>query len=61
MRLKLSESNFLRVIIWFINIFGIVTLGVRHVAKTRWLNEDLPVEVLKNPYYGAESHDIIDA
>lgn len=61
MRLQISESNFLRVVIWLISIFGVVTLWVRHVAKTRWLNEDLPIELLKNPYYGAEGRDIIEA
>ena len=60
MRLKLSESNFLRVIILFCSIFGVVTLWVRHYAKTRWLNEDLPVELLKNPNYGMDSREIIE-
>mmetsp|Transcript_46211 Transcript_46211/g.61196 ORF Transcript_46211/g.61196 Transcript_46211/m.61196 type:complete len:247 (+) Transcript_46211:340-1080(+) len=33
-----------------VSFFGMVTLWVRHVAKTRWLNEDLPVELLRSPY-----------
>ena len=35
----------------FISIFGIVTLYFRHAVKARWLNEDLPFELLNSRYY----------
>ena len=50
-RLDLSKSNFVRMVIVLVSIFGIVTLYYRHVVKTRWLNEDLPFELLNSQYY----------
>jgi len=62
-RLTLSKSNFVRVVIVIVSIFGVITLWVRHVAKARWLNEDLPVELLNNHYFNIEggSRDVIEA
>ena len=50
MRRELSESNWLRVIIVLVSLFGIITLYMRHLVKARWLNEDLPAELMKNAY-----------
>ena len=50
-RLLLSESNFVRVVIIIISVFGIITLYQRHKVKARWLNEDLPIELLNSQYY----------
>ena len=61
-RVLLCESNFLRVIILLVSLFGVVTLWVRHVAKARWLNEDLPLELLKSPYVlGGSAREVIEA
>ena len=50
-RLQLSQSNFVRVVIVLVSIFGIVTLYYRHSVKARWLNEDLPFELLNSQYF----------
>ena len=45
-----------------VSLFGVVTLWVRHVAKARWLNEDLPLELLKSPYVlGGSAREVIEA
>ena len=50
MRKELSESNWLRVVILAVSLFGVITLYMRHLIKSRWLNEDLPAEMMKNNY-----------
>ena len=47
-RLRLCRSNFVRVVILFSTMFGVVTLYLRHSTKSKWLNEDLPFEVLNS-------------
>ena len=34
-----------------VSVFGIITLALRHANKSRWLNEDLPYELLNSQYY----------
>ena len=46
----LSESNFVRVVILLISLFGVITLYLRHKIKSEWLNEDLPYELLRSQY-----------
>lgn len=46
LRLQLCSSNFVRVVICLLSFFGITTLYFRHKIKARWLNEDLPFELL---------------
>ena len=41
----------MRVVIVFVSVFGIITLYFRHAVKARWLNEDLPFELLNSQYY----------
>ena len=48
-RLVLCHSNFVRVVILFVSILGVVTLVARHSTKTSWLNDPLPNEVWKTP------------
>ena len=55
-RLLLSQSNFVRVVIVIVSAMGIVTLSFRHMAKARWLNEDLPVELMNSQYYMTKSN-----
>lgn len=50
-RLQLSQSNFVRVVIVIVSVFGIVTLYYRHSVKARWLNEDLPFELINSQYF----------
>ena len=48
--MQLSESNFVRVVISIVSLFGVITLYFRHKLKSQWLNEDLPYELLNNQY-----------
>ena len=56
-RLLLMNSNFVRVVILFVSILGVITLILRHSTKTRWLNEDLPTEVFKSVYMSGDRED----
>ena len=49
-RLGLNNSNFVRVVVCFVSLCGIITLMLRHIAKARWLNEDLPADMLNSVY-----------
>ena len=61
-RYRLSETNFVRVVIMFVSVFGVITLYFRHSVKTRWLNEDLPFEVLNSQYFmNLEGRDEVEA
>ena len=40
----------MRVVIVIVSAFGITTLAFRHSVKAKWLNEDLPVELLNGEY-----------
>ena len=46
----MAESNFVRVVILLVSIFGIITLFFRHYVKAHWLNEDLPYELHNSKY-----------
>jgi hypothetical protein len=50
MRKQLADVNFVRVVILFISLLGVVTLFFRHNTKAAWLNEDLPNEMTQNLY-----------
>ena len=61
-RLELCKSNFVRVVIVLVSIFDIITLYFRHAVKARWLNEDLPFELLNGEYrMKLEGREEIDA
>ena len=51
LRLGLNKSNFVRVVVCFVSLCGIITLMLRHIAKARWLNEDLPADMLNSVYF----------
>ena len=47
----MNSSNFVRVVVCLVSLLGIVTLMLRHAAKTHWLNEDLPTDMLRSVYF----------
>jgi hypothetical protein len=56
MRVQLSDVNFVRLVILICSILDAITLIFRHYSKSKWLNEDLPNEMLQNLY----THNMYD-